>query len=68
MPLLEVTDPATGLGIERQAGTSASAASLTVDLELARAELKRIREERDRLRAKVQRGLGQQVAQSGNIE
>jgi seryl-tRNA synthetase len=53
---------------ERQAGTVASAASLAVDLELARAELKRVREDRDRLKAKVQRGLGQQIDQSGNIE
>ncbi|WP_353850173.1 DUF6262 family protein [Streptomyces phaeoluteigriseus] len=37
---------------ERQSGTSVSAASLAVDLELARAELKRLREERDRLKAK----------------
>ncbi|QIZ37235.1 DUF6262 family protein [Saccharopolyspora sp. ASAGF58] len=53
---------------ERQSGTSASTASLAVDLELTRAELRRTREERDRLRAKVQRGLGQQVAQAGNVE
>ncbi|MGF1431115.1 DUF6262 family protein [Kitasatospora sp. LaBMicrA B282] len=51
--------------LEVQAGTSASSASLAVDLQLARAELKRVREERDRLRAKVQRGLGQQLDQSG---
>jgi flagellar biosynthesis chaperone FliJ len=53
---------------ERQSGTSASAASLAVDLELARAELRRTQEERDRLKAKVQRSLGQQVDQAGNIE
>ncbi|WP_010694023.1 hypothetical protein [Saccharopolyspora spinosa] len=35
---------------------------------MTRAELRRTREERDRLRAKVQRGLGQQAAQAGNVE
>jgi chromosome segregation ATPase len=53
---------------ERRSGTSASAASLAVDLELTRTELRRTRDERDRLKAKVQRGLGQQVYQSGSIE
>ncbi|MGH3566659.1 MAG: DUF6262 family protein [Pseudonocardia sp.] len=53
---------------ERRSGISASAASLAVDLELTRAELKRTREERDRLKAKVQRGLGQQVEQTGSAE
>jgi chromosome segregation ATPase len=53
---------------ERKSGASASAASLIVDLELTRAELRRISDERDRLKAKVQRSLGQQVDQSGSIE
>lgn len=53
---------------QRDSGTTASAASLAVDLELARAELTRTRQERDRLKGKVQRSLGQQVDQSGNLE
>jgi uncharacterized protein DUF6262 len=53
---------------ERQSGASASTASLAVDLELARAELRRTRDERDRLKAKVQRGLGQEIDRAGNIE
>lgn len=52
----------------RQSGASASAAGLAVDLELARGELRHLRQERDRLKAKVQRGLGQQVEQAGNVE
>ncbi|MGH3896688.1 MAG: DUF6262 family protein [Pseudonocardiaceae bacterium] len=52
----------------QQSGGSAGAASLAVDLELARAELRRLRQERDRLKAKVQRGLGQQVEQAGSGE
>jgi hypothetical protein len=52
----------------QQAGTTASAASLATDLEITRAELRRTRDERDRLKAKVQRGLGQQVAQAGTAE
>jgi chromosome segregation ATPase len=53
---------------ERKAGATASSASLTTDLELTRAELRKIRDERDRLKAKVQRGLGQQVDQTGSAE
>lgn len=53
---------------ERRSGASASPASLAVDLELTRAELRRVRDERDRLKAKVQRSLGRQVEQTGNIE
>lgn len=53
---------------EQQSGASASPASLVVDLELARAELRNLRQERDRLKAKVQRGLGQQVEQAGHVE
>jgi chromosome segregation ATPase len=52
----------------QQAGTTASAASLATDLEITRAELRRTRDERDRLRAKVQRGLGHQVTQAGTAE
>ena len=39
-----------------------------MDLELTRAELRRVRDERDRLKAKVQRGLGQQIDQAGNAD
>jgi chromosome segregation ATPase len=52
----------------QQAGTTASAAGLATDLEITRAELRRTRDERDRLKAKVQRGLGHQVAQAGTTE
>lgn len=52
----------------QQAGTAASAASLATDLEITRAELRRTRDERDRLKAKVQRGLGHQVNQAGTAE
>ncbi|MGW2541250.1 DUF6262 family protein [Kitasatospora sp. NPDC001574] len=48
----------------KTSGTRASAASLAVDLELARAEIKDLREERDRLKAAVQRNLGQQLDQA----
>lgn len=53
---------------EQRAGAIASTASLATDLELTRAELRRTRDERDRLKAKVQRGLGHQIAQSGTTE
>ncbi|WSA65803.1 DUF6262 family protein [Streptomyces sp. NBC_01800] len=49
---------------DRKTGSTASAASLAIDLELNRAELRKLREERDRLKAAVQRGLGQQVQQA----
>ncbi|MGH3278289.1 MAG: DUF6262 family protein [Trebonia sp.] len=52
----------------QQAGATASAASLATDLEITRAELRRTRDERDRLKAKVQRGLGHQVTQAGTAE
>lgn len=52
----------------QHAGTTAGAASLATDLEITRAELRRTRDERDRLKAKVQRGLGHQVAQAGTTE
>jgi hypothetical protein len=53
---------------EQRAGTTASTASLATDLEITRAELRRTRDERDRLKAKVQRGLGHQVTQAGTAE
>lgn len=53
---------------EQRSGTTASTASLATDLELTRAELRRTRDERDRLKAKVQRGLGHQVTQAGTTE
>lgn len=53
---------------DSKAGSRVSDASLAVDLEFTRAELKRVREERDRLKAKVQRGLGQQIDQAGNAD
>ena len=51
-----------------EAGGRVSDGSLAVDLELIRTELRRIRDERDRLKAKVQRGLGQQIDQAGNAD
>jgi hypothetical protein len=56
---------ATRTAREQRAGTTAS---LATDLELTRAELRRTRDERDRLKAKVQRGLGHQVTQAGTTE
>ncbi|MFI6697481.1 DUF6262 family protein [Streptomyces sp. NPDC050509] len=53
---------------QRKTGAVASPASMATDLELARAELRALREERDRLKAAVQRGLGQQVGQAGHAE
>jgi chromosome segregation ATPase len=53
---------------EQRSGTTASTASLATDLELTRADLRRTRDERDRLKAKVQRGLGHQVTQAGTTE
>jgi seryl-tRNA synthetase len=55
-------------GREQRAGRTVSAASLATDLEITRAELRRVRDERDRLKAKVQRGLGHQVTQAGTAE
>jgi hypothetical protein len=48
---------------DRRHGLQPSMASLQTDLELARADNARLRTERDRLKAAVQRGLGQQVNQ-----
>lgn len=42
----------------------ASSASLSVDLELARTEIRNLREERDKLKAVVRRNLGQQLEQA----
>ncbi|SOE12146.1 hypothetical protein SAMN06272775_3137 [Streptomyces sp. 2323.1] len=53
---------------DRQAGVTASTASLQTDLELARAEIRRLREERDKLKAAMQRGLGRQLNQATNAE
>ncbi|GAA1614048.1 hypothetical protein GCM10009733_007740 [Nonomuraea maheshkhaliensis] len=50
------------------AGGSASAASLACDLELARAQLKELRAERDTLKAAVQRGLGAALETAGTRE
>jgi chromosome segregation ATPase len=52
----------------KQAGAGASAASVATDLELLRAENKALREERDRLKTAVQRGLGAQLENSGTKE
>ncbi|MEU1516182.1 hypothetical protein ABZ490_29275 [Streptomyces sp. NPDC005811] len=43
----------------------ASAAGLAVDLELARGEIRTLREERDHLKGVVRRNLGQQLDQAG---
>ncbi|MGW4217397.1 DUF6262 family protein [Streptomyces bacillaris] len=53
---------------DRRGGGAATSASLSTDLELARVEVRSLREERDRLKAAVQRGLGQQVAQAGQAD
>lgn len=50
---------------EKRTGTNASAASLATDLELARAEIRSLREERDRLKEGMRRKLGEQVDQMG---
>ncbi|WP_311137227.1 hypothetical protein [Streptomyces sp. I6] len=58
----------TGRARERKTGAAASPASVATDLELARAELRALREERDQLKAAVQRGLGQRVGRAGHAE
>ncbi len=50
------------------AGVRASAASLACDLELARAQIKELRAERDTLKAAVQRGLGAALETAGTRE
>ncbi|MFI5642724.1 DUF6262 family protein [Streptomyces goshikiensis] len=47
-------------------GRATSAASLAVDLELARAEMRNLREERDKLKDVVRRNLGRQLEQAGS--
>lgn len=59
---------ATRMARQQKAGATASTASLATDLEITRDELRRTRDERDRLKAKVQRGLGHQVTQAGTAE
>jgi chromosome segregation ATPase len=48
---------------QREAGTVISAASRDTDLQLARAEISRLRAERDRLKQALQRQLGHQLDQ-----
>lgn len=50
---------------DRQSGGTASTASLRTDLELSRTEIRTLREERDKLKAALQRSLGQQLDQAG---
>lgn len=52
---------AVGVKRQRKEGAVASAASLATDLEFARAQVRTLTEERDRLRAAVQRSLGERV-------
>ncbi|WP_089101297.1 DUF6262 family protein [Streptomyces hyaluromycini] len=52
---------AVGVTRQRKEGAAASAASLATDLEFARAQVRALTEERDRLRAAVQRSLGERV-------
>ncbi|EHM28785.1 MULTISPECIES: DUF6262 family protein [Streptomyces] len=49
---------------DRQSGGTASTASLRTDLELSRTEIRTLREERDKLKAALQRSLGQQLDQA----
>ncbi|MFJ9822538.1 hypothetical protein ACIRU3_46535 [Streptomyces sp. NPDC101151] len=49
---------------DRQPGGTASTASLRTDLELSRTEIRTLREERDKLKAALQRSLGQQLDQA----
>ncbi|GAA2158430.1 hypothetical protein GCM10009760_61420 [Kitasatospora kazusensis] len=53
---------------EKVGGRATSAASLAVDLELARAEMRNLREERDKLKDVVRRNLGQQLEQASSSE
>ncbi|MFH8492461.1 hypothetical protein [Streptomyces longisporoflavus] len=46
-------------------GTRASAVGLAVDLELARGEIRMLRQERDRLKEVVRRNLGQEPDKAG---
>lgn len=56
---------ARGARARRTAGAGASAASLATDLELARAQVRALREERDSLKRAVQRDLGARLDQQG---
>ncbi|MGW2926091.1 DUF6262 family protein [Streptomyces fungicidicus] len=49
---------------DRQSEGTASTASLRTDLELSRTEIRTLREERDKLKAALQRSLGQQLDQA----
>ncbi|MCT9107602.1 DUF6262 family protein [Streptomyces mirabilis] len=49
---------------DRQSGGTASTASVRTDLELSRTEIRTLREERDKLKAALQRSLGQQLDQA----
>ncbi len=49
---------------DRQSGGTASTASLRTDLELSRTEIRALREERDKLKAALQRSLGHQLDQA----
>ncbi|WP_329529320.1 DUF6262 family protein [Streptomyces sp. NBC_01462] len=53
---------------EKTSGSNVSAASLATDLELARAELAAVRDERAQLKEAVQRHLGHQLHQTGAKE
>jgi hypothetical protein len=53
---------------DRAAGLSPSTARLRTDLELARAEIKALRAERDQLKTAVRQGLGQQLDQIASQE
>lgn len=53
---------------DRAAGLSPSTASLRTDLELARAEIKTLRAERDQLKTAVRHSLGQQLDQIASQE
>ncbi|MFE1733679.1 DUF6262 family protein [Streptomyces bacillaris] len=53
---------------DRAAGLSGSTTSLRTDLELARAEARALRQERDQFKAALQRSLGHQLDQLGNAD
>ncbi len=53
---------------QAQAGATASAASLATDLELARVEIRKLREERDRLKEAMRRKLGDELDQAANAD
>ncbi|MFD5624283.1 DUF6262 family protein [Streptomyces yangpuensis] len=53
---------------QAKAGATASAASLATDLELARVEIRKLREERDRLKSAMRRKLGDELDQTANAD